>query len=276
MIRLFTITLFILTLIIPTELWGRGLSIQQTPDSISLLSPNEGVMQKQESWWKQKSDYTTEFRPTQLIAPAALFAIGALGIGEDSPPLRKLNLSIRQSVGELRGDCYAHFDDYLQYLPVASYLGLCALPVKAKHTFAERVCVGVVAYLSMTALVNGLKYTIREPRPDNGKRNSFPSGHTATAFTGAELVRAEYGWAYGVPAYIIAAGVGFMRIYNDRHWFNDVLAGAAVGIISARIGYWLLPLSRKLFNLKSSSAVAISPLYYPEQSALGASCSLVF
>lgn len=87
MIRLFTITLFVLTLIIPTELWGRGLSIQQAPDSISLLSPNEGVMQKQESWWKQKSDYTTEFRPTQLIAPATLFAIGALGIGEDSPPL---------------------------------------------------------------------------------------------------------------------------------------------------------------------------------------------
>ena len=87
MIRLFTITLFVLTLIIPTELWGRGLSIQQTPDTLSLLSPNEGVMQKQESWWKQKSDYTTEFRPTQLIAPATLFAIGALGIGEDSPPL---------------------------------------------------------------------------------------------------------------------------------------------------------------------------------------------
>lgn len=87
MIRLFTIILFVLTLIIPTELWGRDLSIQQTPDSMSLLSPNEGVMQRQKSWWKQKSDYTTEFRPTQLIAPATLFAIGALGIGEDSPPL---------------------------------------------------------------------------------------------------------------------------------------------------------------------------------------------
>ena len=275
MVRLIFITLLVLALILPADVWGRDISMSQSVDSLMVLSPNERLMQKQERWWKQKSDYTTEFRPTQLIAPATLFTVGALGIGENAP-LRGLNLAIRQEIGELRGDCYVHFDDYLQYLPVASYLGLCALPVKAKHTFAERVCVGVVAYLSMTALVNGLKYTIREPRPDNGKRNSFPSGHTATAFTGAELVRAEYGWAYGVPAYIIAAGVGFMRMYNDRHWFNDVLAGAAVGIISARIGYWLLPLSRKLFNLKSVEAVAIAPLYCPEQGALGASCSFTF
>ena len=255
-------------LLVPENAWGVELSCSKSADSLSLAGRRED-----RGWWHEKSDYTTQFRPVQLIAPTTLFTVGALGIGERAP-LSALNRSIRSGVAQWRGDCYMHFDDYMQYAPVALYLGMGA--VKAKHTFAERVCVAAVTYLSMTALVNGLKYTIREPRPHNGRRNSFPSGHTATAFAGAELVRAEYGWGYGIPAYIVACGVGFMRIYNDRHWFNDTLAGAAVGIISARIGFWLLPLSRKIFNLKSSSTVAIAPLYYPEQRALGGSCAICF
>ena len=275
MIRFISITLFILALVFPTDLWGRGFSVTSSADSLFVASKNEAVMNDHDGWWKRNSDYTTEFRPTQLIVPATLFSVGALGVGEDAP-LKELKLSIRQEFSHMRGDCYMHFDDYIQYLPVATYLGLCALPVKAKHTFAERACVGATAYLSMAILVNGMKYTICELRPDNSRRNSFPSGHTATAFTGAELVRAEYGWAYGAPAYLVATCVGFMRMYNNRHWFSDVLAGAAVGITSARIGYWLLPLSRKLFNLNSTAAVAIAPIYYSEQSALGATFSFAF
>lgn len=53
---------------------------------------------------------------------------------------------------------------------------------------------------------------------------------------GAELVRIEYGGWYGAGAYAVAAGVGFMRMYNGRHWLHDVVAGAGVGILSARIG----------------------------------------
>ena len=65
---------------------------------------------------------------------------------------------------------------------------------------------------------------------------------------GAELMREEYGNAWGAGAYVIAGGVAFLRMYNDRHWLNDVIAGAGVGILAARIGYWLLPLERKLFR----------------------------
>ena len=49
--------------------------------------------------------------------------------------------------------------------------------------------------------------------------------------------------------FAIAAFTGFMRLYNDRHWTGDVLAGAAVGIISADISFWLNNLiERKLWN----------------------------
>ncbi|MDE6340372.1 MAG: phosphatase PAP2 family protein, partial [Muribaculaceae bacterium] len=119
--------------------------------------------------------------------------------------------------------------------------------------FRERIAVEATAYLSMAALVNAAKYTFREKRPDSSARNSFPSGHTATAFTGAELIRMEFGWGYGSAAYVISTGVAFLRIYNDRHWLNDVLAGAGFGILSAHIGYWMLPLYRKWFHWEKIS-----------------------
>lgn len=68
---------------------------------------------------------------------------------------------------------------------------------------------------------------------------SFPSGHTAAAFAAASAVTAELGagrpgtrWAAGVPLYAAAAGVGWARMYENRHWASDVVAGAAVGTVS--------------------------------------------
>lgn len=249
-------------------------------DSVMLKSASsdqpavESVVLRKKGWWQDYSDHTTRFRAEQLVVPGALFLVGTLGIGE-SAPMRGINCAVRDGFSQFNSK-KLHFDDYIQYLPVAGYLGLCATKAKAKHTVPERIVVGVVAYISMAALTNGLKYTIREPRPDSSSRNSFPSGHTATAFTGAELVRAEYGWGYGLAAYTVATGVAFMRMYNGRHWLTDVLAGASVGIISARIGYWMLPLNRKIFKMDRRKAIVSTPLYYPEQRALGLACAMSF
>ena len=71
--------------------------------------------------------------------------------------------------------------------------------------------------------------------------NSFPSGHTFMAFTGAEILRREYGSQYpwlAVACYATAMLVGFMRIYNNRHWVGDVLAGAGLGMIGVSIVYF--------------------------------------
>lgn len=268
--RILAIITTLTLLLVSTNLQAAELSYTLTKDSTELKSGKSN-----KGWWQEKSDHSTQFRPKQLIAPAAILTVGALGVGENAP-LNKLDLKVREKAVALRGNCPMHFDDYMQYLPTALYLGLSALPTKSEHTFPEKVCVAAVAFIAETALVNGLKYTIREPRPNFAEHNSFPSGHTATAFVGAELVRTEYGWGYGIPAYIVATGVGFMRLYNDRHWITDTLGGAAVGILSARIGYWLLPLNRKIFNLKSKSAVVVAPVYYSEQRAAGASCAICF
>ena len=220
--------------------------------------------------------YSTRFRVQQLVVPVSLIGLGALGVGE-SAPMRGINLAIKDGLYERSKGVRLHFDDYIQYAPVAFYLTLDFMGVEAKHSFGERVAVAAVTYIAVTAFSQSVKYIVREPRPDTGRRNSFPSGHTTTAFAGAELVRTEYGWGAGMGAYAVAATVGFMRMYNNRHWFNDVLAGAGFGILSARIGYWMLPLNRHIFRIpRKGQALVASPIYYNHTNALGLSCAIQF
>lgn len=47
-----------------------------------------------------------------------------------------------------------------------------------------------------------------------------------------------------MAGYAVAAGVGAMRVYNNKHWCSDILAGAGIGILSASIMYWLAPYLR--------------------------------
>ena len=227
-------------------------------------------------WWEENQTYSTRFRVEQLVMPVALVGLGALGVGENSP-MRGINLAVRSGLYDVSKGVKLRFDDYVQYVPVAFYLTLDFMGLKAKHSFGERVAVAAVTYIAVTALSQGVKHIVREPRPDTGSRNSFPSGHTMTAFAGAELVRSEYGWGVGMGAYALAATVGFMRMYNGRHWFNDVLAGAGFGILSARIGYWMLPLSRHIFRIpRKGQAMVASPMYYANTKAVGMSCAIQF
>lgn len=225
-------------------------------------------------------DETTRFRPVQLILPASLVTVGALGVCV--PRLKDWNREVRDGLADWRDGRYFHADDYLQYLPAVAHMGLSLCGAKAKHDYVERVCVLATAYATMGILVNSVKYTVKELRPDGSKRNSFPSGHTATAFMGAELVRMEYKDAspwYGVGAYTVACGIGFLRLYNERHWCNDVLAGAGIGILSARVGYWMLPLERKWFRLdrrRRGSSVLVMPYYDATAGGGGAALTACF
>lgn len=207
-------------------------------------------------------EYT--FRARELILPGVLLTIGIGGYCLDG--FYGFNDEANAGMTNLRSGHYLHVDDYLQYLPAATYLSFGAIGVKGKHPFKERVAVAATAYLTMAALTNVGKYTFCEKRPDSNARNSFPSGHTATAFTGAELMRIEYGTKLGIISYFVATGVSFLRLYNGRHWVNDVIAGAGIGILSARVGYWMLPLCRKWFGWNKpgcKTTLILSPQYDP-------------
>ncbi len=69
--------------------------------------------------------------------------------------------------------------------------------------------------------------------------NSFPSGHTATAFCLVTLVvliwpKMKSGWLFFIPAFLVA----YSRVYLSQHYFIDIYAGAIVGIISALAIYY--------------------------------------
>lgn len=76
-------------------------------------------------------------------------------------------------------------------------------------------------------IVSALKYTIETTRP-NGEPHSFPSGHTAMAFSGSFFLWKRYGLKYGIPATAVATLVGVSRIRTNKHYPRDVIAGAAI------------------------------------------------
>lgn len=216
------------------------------------------------------------FKAKQLIAPAALIAAGAWGLADQSPTEWLAHKAYRDM--NPHGNC-CKIDEYIQYVPGPVHLLLGFTGAKSKHNFRDRVLASATAHILMVGVTRAVKHSVREQRPDSEKRNSFFSGHTATAFTGAELIRIDYGWGYGAAAYAVATTTAFMRVYNKRHWVGDVLAGAGTGILCANVGYWMLPLWHRLFRIdqkkKNKPLMVAAPFYLSDDKAVGLSCSLV-
>lgn len=86
--------------------------------------------------------------------------------------------------------------------------------------------------LSATSTL-ALNSIIDEDAPNGSSDHAFPSGHAAIAFGSAAFIQRRYGWRPGIPAYLVAAYVGWLRVETDDHDTADIIGGAAVGIISS-------------------------------------------
>ena len=167
-----------------------------------------------------------------LIAPTALITAGLISFDR------------KYAVRDKRNENFPHFqthaDNYLQFAPIAVVYGLNASGIAGKNDLANRTVLLIKSELLMTVLVQSLKYTTHEQRPDGSDSHSFPSGHTAQAFAAATFLQKEYGhlsiW-YSIGGYTVAGGVGALRILNNRHWLPDVLVGAGIGILSTNLVY---------------------------------------
>ncbi len=142
-------------------------------------------------------------------------------------------------------DAHTSVDDYLQYAPAAAMIGLKAAGVESRSSWGRMLTSDALSVAAVTLITNGLKMGAKVKRPDTGADNSFPSGHTATAFMTATMLHKEYGatskW-YSIGAYTAATATGLMRVVNNRHWVRDILAGAGIGILSTEVGYLLADL----------------------------------
>ncbi|MCC5832301.1 MAG: phosphatase PAP2 family protein [Chlamydiales bacterium] len=130
------------------------------------------------------------------------------------------------SLCELRASGFEKYGDIGEYA-----IPLSALLMTFLNNDLEGHLQGLAAYGTSVGSVAVMKHWIDARRPNGGK-DSFPSGHTAGAFAGAAFVQRRYGWNYGVFAYAAAGLVGVSRIDAKKHWMRDVVAGAAIGILS--------------------------------------------
>lgn len=141
---------------------------------------------------------------------------------------------------------HSEVDNYTQFSGIALTAGLKLAGVEGRSDWPRLVASSLASYAVMATIVNGVKYTAKELRPDESTHNSWPSGHTATAFVGATILHKEYGltrspW-YSVAGYTLATATGVMRVLNNRHWVSDVLSGAGIGILSTELGYGICDL----------------------------------
>ena len=192
------------------------------------------------------------FDARELITPGVLVAAG---VGIHCFAHQSIDVPVNNWFQEKwrAGGPERNFDNYIQYIPIVMDLGLGLVGARAKHGFVDRLIEGSLGCLSLGILSWGFKEIIDSPRPNGVDNRSFPSGHTDWVFIGAELVRMEYGWDWGLPAYLIATTVAVMRNYNNWHWLSDCLFGAGLGILTARIGRWLLEPTKQLLHIPTSS-----------------------
>ncbi|MGE4234160.1 MAG: phosphatase PAP2 family protein [Bacteriovoracia bacterium] len=191
---------------------------------------------------------------------------------------QELDGQLRQTVDQNRG----RLPDYLSTLGEAVGDGLYVGPLLgATYLLGQftddgrlkRVAfVGAQALAATAFAVTTVKAVAQRDRPSdrssphawngiwsNGKINlsaSFPSGHTATAFSLATVVASEY---YDKPivqitAFALAALTGLSRINDDDHWASDVLGGAVIGVLIGR-ALWYLNASLEDRNQSSLPAI---------------------
>lgn len=204
-----------------------------------------------------------------FFIPAALIVYGFISLGSDG--LKDINEEVQEDAWTEHPHKYQHIDNFLQFAPAISVYALSAAGIHGKNNLRDRSMILLISNLVSNGLVFSLKKVTHVLRPDGSSYTSFPSGHATEAFASAEFLRQEYKdvspW-YGIAGYATAAATGYLRIYNNKHWLSDVIAGAGFGIASARIAYWIYPKIKKWLFRDKLPNTAIMPTWQNHSAGL--------
>lgn len=137
-------------------------------------------------------------------------------------------------------------------VPVA--MGIYALADKNDKILKDAIYIGT-SVIEATVISYGLKYAVDRERPfnrypdkitkrDSPSSPSFPSGHTAGAFSLATSLCIRYPkWYVITPSALWACSVAFARMNQGVHYPTDVLGGAVIGagcaVANIYINKWL-------------------------------------
>ena len=158
----------------------------------------------------------------------------------------------------------SHSTPYLVIgLPVAmiTYGGV----IKNESLIKDAVYIGT-SVAEAVVLTYGMKYLVDRERPFekypdkidpqvHPSSPSFPSSHTASAFSLATSLSIKYPkWYVVAPSFTWACSVGFARMNEGVHYPSDVIAGAIIGsgcavvnvYVNRWLNKWLLPEKRPM------------------------------
>ena len=206
------------------------------------------------------------------IVPVSFIAYGFISL--NSKFLKAFDNHLKKEIREEHPNFHTPIDNYLQYAPATMVYALNSAGIRGKNNFRDRTIIYLMANAMMGITVTSVKSITRIQRPDGYGHNAFPSGHTATAFVSAEFLRQEYKdvspW-YGVAGYTAATATAILRMYNNKHWFRDLLPGAGFGILSTRAAYWMYPAIKRKFFKDKPMTTMITPFYQDKVGGLSLS-----
>lgn len=201
---------------------------------------------------KVKSTCKEKFAP-KLILPLSLVAIGGI--------VKETNFReyFQDKVQNSRFRTSTTVDDYLQYVPIAQMYVADIYSTKTKNEIFQQTKNLAIAEIFTAIIVQSIKHSTNVRRP-NGHEFSFFSGHTSQAFTGATALYLEYkdsNKLFALSGYGFSSVTGMLRITNNKHWLSDVLVGAGIGMLSARLTWYIDPF--KNWKPFKNSKVAVYP-----------------
>ena len=187
-----------------------------------------------------------------IALPSAMITYGLISLGDNG--IRDIDYNVQNSLK--RNDSFWHtrVDDYVQFAPAVAAYTMKFCKVESAHNLLDMTVLYGLSNILAGGIVRGTKAIAGRERPNNySNKHSFPSGHTQTAFVAAEFLHQEYKdqsiWI-SVGGYSVATFVGIARIYKNKHWVSDVVAGAGIGILSTKAVYLAYPYLQKKIGKK--------------------------
>jgi len=173
----------------------------------------------------------------QFIAPTVLIGCGFL-LKES-----KWNKNLQNDTQKIFGrDFQTQKDNFLPFIPIAQIYGGKHLGLEPKTDIQHQTINIIIANLITYGIVESMKHSFKETRPDFSDNLSFPSGHTALSFTNASILYYEYKDAsiwYASSGFLFASATGILRIANNKHFASDVLTGTGIGLgIGLIVSHW--------------------------------------
>jgi membrane-associated phospholipid phosphatase len=184
---------------------------------------------------------------------AAVAGVSALSVFVFDKPIREFAQTNQSNPATHLANAFRQLGEVEVFAPGA--VGVLVYGLVADDRETERTGKRLIAAEVLDlALTFGVKVALGRERPNVSgdhlrftpfsiTNRSLPSGHTSTAFAFVTTLADDFNRSgLTIVLYAAATGTAFSRIYDDRHWLSDTIAGAAIGIASAKLvsGRWTL------------------------------------